>query len=522
VVTLLSGDPARDPIRNSHAFDAILGRDLSQARITRSKWMTTETIIFIGVAIYIVIMVVVGIYTSKKIHTATEFIVAGRNLPLWLLTATVVATWFGGGIMIGVAGSAYDDGMLGAIADPFGATVCLLLIGLFFARIFRRLKLLTFVDFVEQRFGRAAALVAALSGLLSSIMWTGGMIVAFGIVFETLTGVPLVVGMLGGSVIIIVYTMLGGMLAVAITDFVQMLVIAVGLVMLLVVALVDAGGWGAVSGQLPATTFRMLPLENSGEAWLNYARAWLIFGIADISSQSLMGRVLAARSERIAQQGFYLGALSYLGFGLIPVILGIIASVTMPGLTLSESVIPELAFELLHPVAIAIFVGAILAAIMSSCDSALLASASIISTNLLPFVVRHPSDKLRFRVARWAIPACGAIGIAIALNARVVFETTLDSNILLLAAVIVPFILGVWWQKANRAGALAAMSAGIASWLTTSLLYPELPGDLIGLGVSLATMLIVTPLTQKISPPRALHDSDGNPVELTDRLGTPW
>ncbi|MBT8098671.1 MAG: sodium:solute symporter family protein [Gammaproteobacteria bacterium] len=481
--------------------------------------MSNQSIIFAGVGIYIAIMILVGVYTSRKVHSATEFIVAGRNLPLWLLTATVVATWFGGGIMIGVAGSAYDDGMLGVIADPFGATVCLLLVGLFFARIFRRLKLLTFVDFVEQRFGRAAALIAALAGLLSSIMWTGGMIVAFGIVFETLTGVPLVVGMLGGSVVIILYTMLGGMLAVAVTDFVQMFVIAVGLVMLLAVALVDAGGWSAVSAQLPEKTFRMLPLENSGEAWLNYARAWLIFGIADISSQSLMGRVLAAKSERIAQQGFILGALTYLAFGMIPVILGIIASVTMPGLELSESVIPALAFDLLHPVAIAIFVGAILAAIMSSCDSALLASASIISTNLLPSFVRDPLDKLRLQVARWAIPACGLIGIGIALNAQVVFATTLDANVLLLAAIIVPFILGVWWQKANRAGALAAMSAGIVSWLITSLVYPELPGDLIGLGVSLATMLIVTPLTQRISPPRTLVDTDGNPVELTNRVG---
>ena len=123
------------------------------------------------------------------------------------------------------------------------------------------------------------------------------------------------------------------------------------------------------------------------------------------------------------------------------------------------------------------------------------------------------------QVVRWSIPGCGLIGIVIALNAQVVFDTMLDANLLMLAAVIVPFILGVWWKKANRAGALAAMSMGIVSWLTTSLAYPELPGDLIGLGVSFVTMIIVTPLTQKIDPPRELVDSDGNTVELTDRLG---
>ena len=113
--------------------------------------MSTQTTIFIGVGVYIVIMIAVGIYAAKKTHSASEFIVAGRSLPLWLLTTTIIATWFGGGMMIGGAGAAYDDGLLGNIADPFGATVCLLLLGLFFVRIFRRLKLLTFVDFVEQQ-----------------------------------------------------------------------------------------------------------------------------------------------------------------------------------------------------------------------------------------------------------------------------------------------------------------------------------------------------------------------------------
>ena len=169
--------------------------------------------------------------------------------------------------------------------------------------------------------------------------------------------------------------------------------------------------------------------------------------------------------------------------------------------------------------AIAIFVGAVLAAIMSSCDSALLAASSIVSINLLPLVKREASDRLRLQVVRWGIPGCCLISIGIALNSQVVFDTMLDGNVLMLAAVIVPFILGVWWKKANRAGALAAMSMGIVSWLTTSLIFPELPGDLVGLTVSLVTMLVVTQLTQKIDPPRELVDSDGNPVELTDRLG---
>lgn len=464
-------------------------------------------------------MIGIGVWASKKTHSVTEFAVAGRSLPLWLCTATVVATWFGGGTMIGAAGAAYEGGMLGVIADPFGGALCLALVGLFFVRLFRRLRYFSFIEFVEQRFGRLAGLVTSFGALMSSLMWVAGMLVAFAVILETLTGVPMVFGIVGGAVVVVAYTSLGGMLAVALTDFVQFLIIAIGLVVLLVVVLLDVGGPVPILDKLPEHTFRMVPLEHTADRWLLYLRAWVIFGLADIASQSLLQRAMSARSEYVAQNSFYLGSLLYLGFGLIPVMLGIIGMATMPGLDNAESIVPVMALEHLHPVAIALFVGALLAAIMSSCDSALLASATVISTNLLPWVRRDPSDRLRLVVIRWGIPAGGLVGVIAALNAQVVFDTVLDANMLLLAAVIAPFILGVWWQKANRAGALTAMSMGTMAWLATSLTRPDLPGDLIGFVVSMTTMLIVTPLTQVIDPPRKLRDHDGNEVPLDDRLG---
>jgi len=482
--------------------------------------LDTDPAIFIGVVVYVALMFVVGLYAARRTHNPVEFIVAGRQLPLWLCSMTIVATWFGGGTIIGASGSAYDNGLLGVIADPFGAALCLFLVGLFFARLFRRLKLLTFVDFVEQRYGRVAAVVAATASLVSNIGWVGAMLVAFGLIFETLTGTPLEVGIVGGALVVFVYTSIGGLWAVALTDFVQMLIIIVGLVVLLVVVLIDVGGWGAIAAQLPEGSLRPLPRENGIDDWFNYFRFWVIFGIADLASQTLAQRSMAAKTERVAQNSYYVAGVVYLVFGMIPVVLGLIASVTMPGLADSEAVIPSIALEHLHPVAIAIFVGAILAAIMSSCDSSLLACASLVSTNLLPLVKRGASDKLRLIVARLAVPGCGIAGIVVALKAQVVYDVMIDANILQLAAVVVPFIFGVWWRKANRTGALAAMAAGTSAWLLTRWIAPEMPGDFIGLGVSLATMLIVTPLTQKSDPPRELVDGDGKPVELTDRLGT--
>jgi SSS family transporter len=476
--------------------------------------MSTENIIFAGVGIYMLGMLGVGFYASKRSHSVADFMVAGRNLPLPILSMTVMATWFGGAMMLGGAGAAYDHGMLGVIVDPWGGALALLLIGLFFARVFRRMRIITVADFMEQRFGTVASIAITISTVVSNVMWVAGTLVAFGVIFDSLTNISFENGIIFGAIVVFAYTMLGGMWAVALTDFVQMIIIITGLIILMVVVLIDVGGWGAIAPQLPETTFRMLPLENTGEEWLNYFRAWTIIGLVDISAQSLFQRVSAAKTERVAQHAFYLGGAGYLTFGMIAVMLGIIGSVTMPDIANSEFIVPELAKMHLHPIAIAIFVGAMLAAIMSSADSALLAASSVVAKNALPYFRKDPSPKLTLLITRLAILFFGGIALLIALRIQVVFDLMVDANILGLAVIIVPFILGVYWKRANRSGALAGMGAGLATWIITMNLWPELPSDFMGLAASLLAMLVVTPLTQKSDPPQPLCDSDGNLVEF--------
>lgn len=482
--------------------------------------LSTETTIFVGVGIYLVIMLYIGVRASKKSDSTENFIVAGRGMPIWIGSATIIATWFGGGTMMGGAGASYERGLLGVIADPFGGALCLFIVGFFFARIFRRLGLLTIIDLFEIRYGKIASTIAAIATISTNIGWTGALLVAFGYVFETLTGVPLHIGIIGGAVVVFVYTVAGGMWAVAVTDFVQMVIIAIGLVMLLIVVLIDAGGWGNIAPQLHEDTFSMVPVERSPSIWFNYMRAWLIVGLADVTAQTLIQRAMSAKNEKTAQNSFYLAGFGHLSLGMIPVTLGIIASVTMPGLAEPETVIPTLAIEHLHPVAIAIFVGALLAAIMSSADSALLAAASVFSVNILPLLRRNVSDKERLLATRIAIPVFGSFAIYVALEVQVVYDLILDSNSVKLVCVTVPFVAGVWWKRANRLSVLASMAAGFLTWLITIFVAPEFPGDLLGLLVALITLLIVAPLTQKIDPPKPLRNHIGEEVEFKDRLGS--
>lgn len=465
-------------------------------------------------------MLYIGVRASRRSGSTTNFIVAGRSMPIWIGSATIIATWFGGGTMMGSAGASYERGLLGVIADPFGGALCLFIVGFFFARIFRRLGLLTLIDLFEIRYGKIAATVAAIATISTNVGWTGALLVAFGYVFETLTGVPIHIGIIGGAVVVFVYTVAGGMWAVAMTDFVQMVVIAIGLVMLLVIVLIDAGGWGNIALRLPHDTFSMVPAESSPLIWLNYFRAWLIVGIADVTAQTLIQRAMSAKDEKTAQNSFYLAGFGHLSLGIIPVTLGIIASVTMPGLAEPETVIPTLASEHLHPVAIAIFVGALLAAIMSSADSALLAASSVFSVNILPLFRRHITDRQRLLATRIAIPVFGSFAIYVALEVQVVYDLILDSNSVKLVCVTVPFVAGVWWKRANRTGVLASMAMGFLTWLVAILVAPEFPGDLLGLLVGMITLAIVAPLTQKADPPKPLRDGNGEEVEFRDRLGS--
>ncbi|MCZ6854661.1 MAG: sodium:solute symporter family protein [Gammaproteobacteria bacterium] len=482
--------------------------------------MSTETIIFIGVAVYLTMMLVVGAYASKKSNTTANFIVAGRRMPIWICSATIMATWFGGGTMMGGAGASYQGGLFAVIADPFGGALALFVVGFFFVRLFRRMRLLTFIDFFKNRYGKTAATIAAIGSISSNIGWTGALLVAFGTVFQTLTGVPIEYGILGGAVVVFIYTVAGGMWAVAITDFVQMIIIAVGLILLLGVVLIDVGGWGNIGPHLPEGTFRMIPAEHTASVWLNYFRAWLIFGLADVTAQTLLQRAFSAKNEQVAQNSFYLAGFGHLSLGMIPVTLGIIASVTMPGIADPESVIPQLALTHLHPVAIAVFVGALLAAIMSSADSSLLAAASVFSTNILPLLRRQTTERLRLLATRIAIPVFGSISVYVALEVQAIYNLILDANSVILVCVTVPFVVGVWWQRANRTGALASMAMGVLTWCLAIVYAPDFPGDLLGLLVGLITMLIVTPLTQRTDPPKPVLDSDGQEMELKNRLGT--
>ncbi len=472
-----------------------------------------------GVAVYLVAMTLIGAWTARRTRSSDDFLVAGRNLPLWLCAATVTATWLGSGTVIGAAGAAYEGGLLAVIADPFGAALCVFLAGLFFVRTVRRMRLLTITDFFEIKYGVSAGLVASMALIVAYIGWTGAQLVAFGYILHTLTGISTTAGMVVAAVIVLIYTTAGGMWAVALTDLIQVGIIAVGLVITLVVVLGDVGGWGSIAPQLSPERFRMLPTERDAISWMNYARAWALLGLGSIASQDLLQRAFSSRDEKTAQNAFYVAGVAYLTIGLIPVVLGMVGSVTMPGLADPEFVVPELAAAHLHPIVLALFAGALLAAVMSSADSALLAPASLLSANVVPLLRPGLSERARLAWARYSVPVLGLVALCVALRAQTVYQLMLDAFSVTLAALFVPFAAGVWWRGANRFGGLASLMGGLVAWGLVSRLAPAWPADLMGAVVGVVLMVTVSLATRRADPPRPLRDRDGRMISMEGRVG---
>ena len=260
-------------------------------------------------------MIVAGKSTSLG-----DFAVTGRNMSLTVCSISIVATWFGAGPMMGSAAAAYAGNTLEVLRDPIVSGVSLLIAGFFFARIYRRSRRYTHIDFYEDRIGGPAALLSVFLNLIGGIIWLGAVLFAFGVVFASLTGQPAAYGILGGTLVIVVYTMFGGLKAVAATDVLQMVFIIVGVLILFFVVVHDAGGWATISQQLPEHAFDFSPPGTTLKDYFDYFQVWLSSGLVAIGVVSVVQRAMAARNEQVAQNSFYLAGIAYLVFGMIPVI----------------------------------------------------------------------------------------------------------------------------------------------------------------------------------------------------------
>jgi SSS family solute:Na+ symporter len=441
------------------------------------------------VLVYMSVQLAIGAWVARRIHTESDYLVAGRSLGYGLTTFSIFATWFGAETVVGSAGIAYREGVSLASAEPFGYGLCLVLMGLVFAVPLWRRRLTTLADLFRQRFSPAVERFAALILIPGSILWAAAQVRAFGHVLSTTTTAldaePAIAIAAGFTIL---YTMFGGLLVDAITDVIQGVILAIGLLVVLVAAVAHSGGPVATLGVLGSVgPVQLLP--PAGGSALAVAEEWAIPIFGSVVATELVGRVIATRSPQIARRSSFLAAGMYLAVGLIPVVVGLLGQRILPGLAEPEQLVPSVARTLLPTALYAVFAGGLISAILSTVDSTLLVSAGIFSHNLVVPVFRVRDERAKVRIARAGVVAFGCVAYALALRAKGVFALVEQASSFGSAGVLVTVSFGLFTRLGGPRTAAATLAAGIGSYAIGSVArfpYPFLASLTASLGVYLA------------------------------------
>jgi len=265
---------------------------------------------------YLMVSVAIGLWAATRVHNARDFAVAGRSLPLPVVTATVFATWFGAEAVFGVSAQFVKEGLGGVVADPFGSSLCLVIAGFFFATQLYKLNILTVGDFYRLRYNRTVEVITSLCIVGSYLGWVAAQIKALGLIFNVVTGgaVSPELGMVLGTAIVLTYTTFGGMFSVAILDFVQMTVSIGGLLYIGWVVSGMTGGVGPVVQHAAAAGKLDFFPPADPWLWITFLGAGVTMMLGSVPQQDVFQRITSARSARIAIWGSVLGAAIYFCF----------------------------------------------------------------------------------------------------------------------------------------------------------------------------------------------------------------
>jgi SSS family transporter len=451
---------------------------------------------------YLLVTIAIGLVAAKRVKSSADFAIAGRHLPLAMIVTTTFATWFGSETVLGIPAKFVNSGLNGVVEDPFGAGSCLILVGLFFAGKLYRMSLLTISDYYRERYGRSVEIICSLIIMVSYLGWVSAQVTALGLVFNLLSGgsISMPLGMTIGVVSVLAYTLFGGMWSVAITDFMQMIILVVGLATLAVFAGNQAGGAEKVVAlAVSQDMFKFLP-EPSLKDILFFVAAAITMMFGSIPQQDVFQRVMSANSLSAATKGPIIGGICYILFAFVPMFLVVSALIIMPEKAAQlmqedpQKVLPTLVMEQMPFVMQVLFFGALLSAIKSCASATLLAPSVTFTENIWRQFFPHQGDKQALLAMRVTVLVFSGVVLAYAIlmQGSSIYDMVSGAYQVTLVGAFIPLVFGLYWPKATTQGAIFAIVLGLLAWLLF-LMTPageEFPAQLAGVLASLAGMVI--------------------------------
>ncbi len=451
---------------------------------------------------YLLITIAIGLVAAKRVKSSADFAIAGRHLPLAMIVTTAFATWFGSETVLGIPAKFVNSGLNGVVEDPFGAGSCLILVGLFFAGKLYRMSLLTISDYYRERYGRSVEVICSIIIMVSYLGWVSAQVTALGLVFNLLSGgaISMPMGMVIGVVSVLAYTLFGGMWSVAITDFMQMIILVVGLSALAIFAGNQAGGADKVIAlAVSQDMFKFLPEPNLKDI-LFFVAAAITIMFGSIPQQDVFQRVMSANSLNAASQGPILGGFCYILFAFVPMFLVVSALIIMPEKAAAliqedpQKVLPTLVMEQMPFVMQVLFFGALLSAIKSCASATLLAPSVTFTENIWRQFFPRQGDKQALLAMRVTVLVFSGLvlGYAILMQGSSIYEMVSGAYQVTLVGAFIPLLFGLYWKKASTQGAIFSIVLGLTAWLFF-LMTPageEFPAQLAGVLASLTGMLV--------------------------------
>ena len=466
---------------------------------------------------YLLVTIAIGLVAAKRVKTSADFAIAGRHLPLAMIVTTTFATWFGSETVLGIPAKFVNSGLNGVVEDPFGAGSCLILVGLFFAGKLYRMNLLTISDYYRERYGRSVEVICSIIIMVSYLGWVSAQVTALGLVFNLLSGgvISMPLGMTIGVVSVLAYTLFGGMWSVAITDFMQMIILVVGLATLAVYAGDQAGGADKVIAlAVSQDLFKFLPEPNMKDI-LFFVAAAITIMFGSIPQQDVFQRVMSANSLSAATKGPIIGGICYILFAFVPMFLVVSALIIMPEQAAQliqedpQKVLPTLVMTQMPFVMQVLFFGALLSAIKSCASATLLAPSVTFTENIWRQFFPHQGDKQSLLAMRVTVLVFSALVLlyAIQMQGSSIYEMVSGAYQVTLVGAFIPLIFGLYWAKATTQGAILSIALGLLTWLFL-LMTPageEFPAQLAGVLASLAGMLIGSLAPQVLKNKHGAH-----------------
>jgi SSS family transporter len=466
---------------------------------------------------YLLVTIAIGLVAAKRVKSAADFAIAGRHLPLAMIVTTTFATWFGAETVLGIPAKFVNSGLNGVVEDPFGAGGCLILVGLFFAGKLYRMNLLTISDYYRERYGRSVEIFCSIIIMVSYLGWVSAQVTALGLVFNLLSGgvISMPWGMTIGVVSVLAYTLFGGMWSVAVTDFIQMIILVVGLAILAVYAGDQAGGADKVIAlAVSQDLFKFLPEPNMKDILFFLAAAMTIM-FGSIPQQDVFQRVMSANSLNAATKGPIIGGICYILFAFVPMFLVVSALIIMPEQAAQlieedpQKVLPTLVMTQMPFVMQVLFFGALLSAIKSCASATLLAPSVTFTENIWRQFFPHQGDKQSLLAMRVTVLVFSALVLlyAIQMQGSSIYEMVSGAYQVTLVGAFIPLLFGLYWAKATTQGAILSIVFGLSTWLLL-LMTPageEFPAQLAGVLASLAGMLIGSLAPQVLKNKHGAH-----------------